>query len=56
MSIQDISKILTILVCPQCKNDLIISDNKLKCVRCKVIFPIKNGIPVLLSSEAEPFE
>ena len=56
MTNQELSEILSILACPQCKNDLIISENKLKCEGCKVIFPIKNGIPVLLSVEAEPFK
>lgn len=49
-------KLLEILVCPQCKGALTL-DNKhdvLTCARCKLAYPLRDGIPVLLAEEARP--
>ncbi len=50
-------KLLDILVCPVCKSSVKIhKTNKdsigLKCTRCKRIYPIQDGIPVMIESEA----
>ena len=48
-------KLLEIIVCPECKTDLKLTEDKtgLKCDSCKRIYPIdENGIPHLLLEEA----
>lgn len=51
------AKLLAILVCPKCKGK--ISETKsaggdgLKCDACKLIYPVKNDIPVMLIDEAQ---
>jgi uncharacterized protein YbaR (Trm112 family) len=46
--------LLDILACPQCKTQLtLIADGqKLKCNQCLRVFPIRDGIPILLIDEA----
>ena len=47
-------KLLEILACPSCKTDVnLTADGKgLKCVKCSRIYPIRDGIPVMLIDEA----
>ena len=50
-------KLLDILVCPECKTDLELleyqpGNHGLKCVKCATIYPIRDGIPVMLVEEA----
>jgi len=49
------SKLLEILACPKCKGNLELSDNKagLVCNVCRLEYPIKDGIPVMLLEEAK---
>ena len=49
--------LLDILACPVCKTEVRLVDMKntekgLKCSNCKRIYPIKDGIPVMLTDEA----
>ena len=48
-------KLLDILVCPKCKGSLKLdkNSNKLICKECKLAYPIKDDIPVMLIDEAE---
>ena len=48
-------KLLDILACPQCKGDLTMTPEKdgLVCDACKLFYPIKDGIPVMLIEEAQ---
>lgn len=51
--------LLDILACPLCKKDVELLEYKtgehgLKCGECKKIYPIKDGIPVMLVDEAIP--
>jgi len=48
-------KLLEILACPVCKVDIEYDEpnQKLICVKCKRKYPIRDGIPVMLESEAE---
>lgn len=48
-------KLLDILVCPKCKGSLKLDkdNNKLICKECKLAYPIKDDIPVMLIDEAE---
>lgn len=50
-------ELLSILVCPACKNELELlefkpSQHGLKCGKCSLIYPIREGIPVMLVEEA----
>jgi uncharacterized protein len=51
-------KLLEILVCPKCKGELRVAETppSLICERCRLIYPIRDGIPILLIDEAEPTE
>jgi uncharacterized protein YbaR (Trm112 family) len=42
-----------ILVCPACKGDLVFEERRIICPACKKAYPIRDGIPVMLISEAE---
>lgn len=44
-----------ILACPDDKGDLSYTPKKdgLKCAKCKFVFPIKEGIPILLPKEMQ---
>ncbi len=49
--------LLEILACPQCK-EAIHQDEKnfvLICDNCRLKFPVRDGIPVMLIDEAETF-
>ena len=45
-----------ILVCPKCKGALLDADEGrgLDCAACAVRFPVRDGIPVMLTDEATP--
>lgn len=51
-------KLLDILVCPICKGRLQLNADKtgLVCRADKLVFPIDDGIPVMLASQAKPLE
>ena len=46
--------LLEILACPKCKGDIRLSEkgDGLICDRCKLLYPIKDDIPVMLIDEA----
>ncbi len=46
--------LLDILVCPACKKALVLNENppSLKCGECRRVYPIQDGIPVLLIDAA----
>lgn len=47
-------KLLEILACPKCKGDLVLTEdeNGLVCKSCKLLYPIKDDIPIMLIDEA----
>ncbi|MGQ9631058.1 MAG: Trm112 family protein [bacterium] len=47
--------LLSILACPVCKADVeyLEAESKLRCVQCGRKYPIRDGIPIMLESEAE---
>jgi uncharacterized protein len=47
------AELLSILACPVCQSDIELLTGKLKCSRCKTIYPIKNGIPIMLPPHLE---
>ena len=46
-------RILQILACPACRGKLENAGEYLVCRACDLKFPVRDGIPVLLLSEAE---
>ena len=48
-------ELLEILACPKCKSPVLEKDGKLKCTgnHCGLIYPVRDGIPVMLIEEAE---
>lgn len=52
------AKLLEILACPKCKGDIRLSEDEfgLICDRCKLLYPIKDGIPIMLIDEAISLE
>lgn len=48
------AKLLEILVCPVCKGPLVYKKTagELVCKPCRLAYPIKDGIPVMLEDEA----
>ncbi len=49
-------ELLDILACPQCKGDVTLTpaEDGLVCKACKLKYPIKDEIPVMLIDEALP--
>jgi hypothetical protein len=47
-------ELLAILACPKCKGDLALTEKAdgLTCQTCKLMYPIKDDIPVMLIDEA----
>ena len=54
MSAPEVSaELLAIIVCPACKSDLTLTDvPELACSGCGLVYPVRDGIPVLLTDEA----
>lgn len=51
-------KLLEILACPKCKGDIKLKDDQsgLICDQCKLLYPIKDDIPIMLIDEAIKLE
>ncbi|HBG05005.1 MAG TPA: hypothetical protein DDY22_05505 [Geobacter sp.] len=49
-------QILQLLACPGCRGKLVEIGESLHCPSCGLKFPVRDGIPVLLLSEAEKEE
>ncbi len=51
-------ELLDILVCPKCKGDIHINEEgtELTCDACKLMYPIKDDIPIMLIDEATSIE
>ncbi|MDB5107357.1 MAG: hypothetical protein JWM69_298 [Candidatus Binatus sp.] len=49
-------ELLDILACPKCKGELHLTDHKdgLVCNACKLAYPIRDDIPIMLIEEAKP--
>jgi uncharacterized protein YbaR (Trm112 family) len=51
------TELLDILACPACKNQVELIEYRekmygLRCAQCQCIYPIKDGIPIMLIDEA----
>lgn len=51
-------ELLDILACPKCKGDVVLIDSPpgLVCRSCRLLYEIRDGIPIMLIDEAKPFE
>ncbi|MCU0561047.1 MAG: Trm112 family protein [Desulfobacterales bacterium] len=49
-------ELLEILACPKCKGDIHLNAGKdgLICRRCKLVYDIRDDIPIMLIDEARP--
>lgn len=51
-------ELLQILVCPKCKGELEHrtsgSSETLVCTTCRLMYPVEDGIPIMLIDEAKP--
>ncbi len=49
--------LLDILACPKCKGEIEYkeADNQLVCSACRLIYMVKDGIPVMLVDEAKTY-
>ncbi|MFH1283604.1 MAG: Trm112 family protein [bacterium] len=48
-------ELLDVLCCPKCKGDVNYKQDKIICRKCKIFYPVKNDIPVMLIEEAEEY-
>ena len=50
--------LLEILACPQCKGEVVPDSQHttLTCNVCKLVYPVRDEIPVMLIDEARPLE
>lgn len=51
-------ELLDILVCPKCRGEISLneSQNGLVCRACKLVYEIRDDIPIMLIDEAKPLE
>jgi uncharacterized protein YbaR (Trm112 family) len=53
-----LKKMLDILVCPvrECRKTLVLAvdESSLRCTGCGRVYPVRDGIPILLADQAQP--
>jgi uncharacterized protein len=49
--------LLEILVCPKCKGQIFLTEKQdgLVCDTCRLVYEIKDDIPIMLPEEAKPY-
>jgi uncharacterized protein YbaR (Trm112 family) len=49
-------ELLEILACPKCKGDIYVNETEdgLICKKCRLVYEIKDDIPIMLIEEAKP--
>ncbi len=49
-------RLLEILICPACRGELrvLAEEQGLECLGCGRVYPVRDGIPVMLIEEASP--
>jgi uncharacterized protein YbaR (Trm112 family) len=52
------AELLEILACPKCKGDINLNQtgDALICEHCKLVYEIRDDIPIMLIDEAKPLE
>jgi uncharacterized protein YbaR (Trm112 family) len=50
------TRLLEILICPACRGDVreLEAEGGLECSECGRVYPVRDGIPVMLVDEASP--
>jgi len=56
MAISD--ELLEILACPKCKGDIFLNEagDGLICEHCRLVYEIRDDIPIMLIEEAKPLD
>jgi uncharacterized protein YbaR (Trm112 family) len=51
-------ELLDILACPKCKGDIHLNpdQNGLICEKCRLVYEIRDDIPIMLIDEAKPLD
>ncbi len=51
-------ELLEILACPKCKGDVVMNQQEsgLVCSACRLVYPVRDDIPVMLIDEATKLE
>jgi uncharacterized protein YbaR (Trm112 family) len=51
-------ELLDILACPKCKGVVVYDEaqDTLTCHQCRLVYEIRDGIPIMLIDEAKPLE
>lgn len=51
-------ELLNILCCPKCRGDLeyFADEQRLRCKQCGTVYPVKDGIPIMLAEDAAKSE
>lgn len=51
-------ELLDILACPKCKGELKLTESRdgLACHACRLLYEIRDGIPIMLIDEARPLD
>jgi len=51
-------ELLDILACPKCKGDIQLNErgDGLVCAACRLVYPIRDDIPIMLIDEALPLQ
>jgi uncharacterized protein YbaR (Trm112 family) len=51
-------ELLEILACPKCKGDIRLNEDQdgLICDQCRLVYEIRDGIPIMLIDEAKPLQ
>jgi uncharacterized protein YbaR (Trm112 family) len=51
-------ELLEILACPKCKGNVVLTQNKdaLVCAACRLAYPVRDDIPIMLIDEAAPLD
>lgn len=51
-------ELLEILACPKCKGEVTLKEDHtgLVCEVCRLVYPVKDDIPIMLVDEAEPLD
>ncbi|RME85411.1 MAG: Trm112 family protein [Zetaproteobacteria bacterium] len=51
-------ELLQILACPKCKGEVRLDREReaIVCMACRLAYPIRDGIPVMLIDEASPLD
>jgi uncharacterized protein YbaR (Trm112 family) len=53
--VEELSPLLEkILACPRCRGAVEVRKDQVRCTPCKLVYPVRDGIPVMLEAEATP--